>query len=497
MYSNKKQLRDYQARIVKELLGALFVLEHRYVICQSPTGSGKSLVICMLALYLRRIFREIEIIIQTPRLEVCEQFRAQLLDLCDSAGISVLTRYMAIKRITTHNKPTILIIDECHHAGCPTLISTLQRDNVHKVIGFSATPKAVTNTLGESIFTHITYGPYMSQLIEMGYLVKPVIYCVPVKDVLFYKGDSMGDDLGAMFTLNNTDSKYETVVHSYQWLCEEKGKVLKTICFAITRRHAITLCKHFMDAGYNAATLDCKSTKRERASIVSAFRNGEIDVLVNVDLFGEGFDAPNCDLVIQARPTNSETLYWQQLGRVLRTAEGKNEGLVLDVAGNLERVMGGRLRDIQFELNGETVKLASLVGDVRDITQRDNSRKPKHTINEAVCEGVLPIVVSTITYQDTIPNLCEKVCARWDMKNYDKLNTGDLLNGLRYLASLNGCAEDAECCIRYFAKVKQYKAAWINYKLATLTKHNGNIHETVTAIQSELASYINKQNSNK
>jgi DNA repair protein RadD len=119
------------------------------------------------------------------------------------------------------------------------------------------------------------------------------------------------------------------------WLKHAAG--LKTVVFAHSVQAGKDICDEFKAAGVRAAFVDGSMSDAERVGLVDRFEAGEFDVLVNVDLFGEGFDLPAIECVIMARPTASKGLYMQQFGRVLRILAGKLYGLVIDHVGNVSR----------------------------------------------------------------------------------------------------------------------------------------------------------------
>jgi len=111
----------------------------------------------------------------------------------------------------------------------------------------------------------------------------------------------------------------------------------RAICFATDVETSIKIAKSFNDAGIRAAAVSAKTPTNVREKHIKDFKNGKIYVLVNVDLFDEGFDVPACDCVIMARPTASLVKYLQMFGRALRTAVGKAYGLIIDHVSNVVR----------------------------------------------------------------------------------------------------------------------------------------------------------------
>ena len=110
-----------------------------------------------------------------------------------------------------------------------------------------------------------------------------------------------------------------------------KGK--KGIIYSISRKHSDHICQEYREAGINIVRIDSKTPKDERKLYVDRFRKGLIDIIVNVDIFSEGFDCPDIEFIQLARPTKSLVKYLQQVGRGLRPTAGKSICLILDNVG--------------------------------------------------------------------------------------------------------------------------------------------------------------------
>lgn len=112
---------------------------------------------------------------------------------------------------------------------------------------------------------------------------------------------------------------------------------LKGIVYCISIEHAHNICEAYKNIGVVAEYIDSKTPKTEREQIVQDFKDGKIQVLVNVDIFSEGFDCPDVEFIQMARPTWSLSKYMQQVGRGLRTSPGKDKTIILDNAGMYAR----------------------------------------------------------------------------------------------------------------------------------------------------------------
>jgi superfamily II DNA or RNA helicase len=110
----------------------------------------------------------------------------------------------------------------------------------------------------------------------------------------------------------------------------------RAIVFAVSIEHSKHIVADFQKAGISAVHVDGETPTEERDYAINKFREGSINVLSNVELFGEGFDLPAIEVAILLRPTKSLGCYVQQAGRVLRTLDGKREAIILDHAGNCQ-----------------------------------------------------------------------------------------------------------------------------------------------------------------
>jgi superfamily II DNA or RNA helicase len=239
------------------------------------------------------------------------------------------------------------IIDEAHH---------VLRDNkwgkaVELMprawgLGVTASPcRADGKGLGshaDGVMDDMVLGPTTRQLIDMGALCEYQIVC---PDVDFQRPERVGSDgdftRAAMAEATEKSHIVGDIVEQY--LTWSAGK--QAIVFVTDVQAAMRVAEKFRDFGVNAQAVSGKTDTIVRDLLVSQFRKGELTVLVNVDLFGEGFDVPACETVIMGRPTRSLSMFLQQFGRALRTSPGKRFGLVIDMVRNVWGPEGHGLPD--------------------------------------------------------------------------------------------------------------------------------------------------------
>lgn len=205
-------------------------------------------------------------------------------------------------------------------------------------LGVTATPvradrKSLHHAQG-GVFHDMIVGPTMRDLINEGHLCDYEIYVPPVsftmdKDDIGSTGDYKSTTLRAK---SHKSQIVGDVVKSY--LKFAAGK--RGITFTVDVEQAEQIAQKFNDAGVPAMAVSAKTNDGVRADAIRRFREGKLLQLVNVDLFGEGFDVPAVEVVSMARPTMSYGLYVQQFGRALRVLRGKSCGIIIDHVGNVK-----------------------------------------------------------------------------------------------------------------------------------------------------------------
>jgi len=232
----------------------------------------------------------------------------------------------------------VMIVDEAHAcAGSRAYQKILSMHNNIPVIGLTATP--YTKGLGREypwgkLFERVVVGATIPDLIGQGYLVDVEIYAPSEPDlagVSVVAGDYQKDQLADAC---NKAVLVGDIVKTYQKLA--MGKL--AVCFATNVAHSQHIVKEFNEAGIKAVHVDGYMTDEERRPIIDAFKRGEFQVLSNCHLLAEGFDAPETEVVILARPTKSLVRYIQMVGRALRPANGKKHALLLDHSGVVKRL---------------------------------------------------------------------------------------------------------------------------------------------------------------
>ena len=188
----------------------------------------------------------------------------------------------------------------------------------------------------DGLVDSLVLAPSMRDLISLGYLTEYRIFAPPSD---FHRENiRVSDATGELVKEDaSREVKRSTITGD---VCQNyfkfaNGKLGVTFCVDV--EEATKQAAAFRAAGVPAEVVTAETPDAQRANVLRRFKNREILQLVNVDLFGEGFDLPALEVVSFARPTESFALYAQQFGRVLRLSEGKTHGIVIDHVGNVLR----------------------------------------------------------------------------------------------------------------------------------------------------------------
>lgn len=235
-----------------------------------------------------------------------------------------------VKRIKFLRIPTLIVWDEAHHVAASgwAKVHEAYPDSYH--IGLTATPERLDGRGLEKYFKAIVKGPSVRWLIDNGFLCDYKLYA-PSSLNLSQVHTSMGDyNKEEVKKIIDTPTITGDAIKHYQRLAAGK----RAVVFCVSINHSKNVNNQFLEAGIKSAEINGSTFMEERDQKLRDFTDGNIKVLCNVDLFGEGFNLPSLEAVILLRPTKSLALYIQMSGRALRTYPGKDHAIILDHAGN-------------------------------------------------------------------------------------------------------------------------------------------------------------------
>ena len=343
-------LRNYQEDIRLRVIEAWKC--HGSVLVQMPTGTGKTYVLAALVTeHLKMGKREAScrVWIVAHRRELVEQIEGTVArygyGLKTQDGI---VKVLSIQWLSLHwgdvktENPGLIVIDEAHHALAETYKELWQRYPNAKKLGMTATPCRLNRKGFTDLFDVLITSDSIADFIRQGWL--------SAFDYVSIRTDSEDQQLIDRLEKRGADGDFQikemnavlnrrpTIGRLYESTRQyADGK--KGIVYAISISHARNIAAYYNNKGVNTVAIDSKTPAKVRRHLVEEFRQGKIQVLVNVDVFSEGFDCPDVEFIQLARPTLSLSKYLQQVGRGLRKTEGKETCMLIDNVG-LYRLFG-------------------------------------------------------------------------------------------------------------------------------------------------------------
>ena len=344
------KLFDYQEDMKERIEKALRL--HRSVMAQMPTGTGKTyLLTAVIDSFVSNNPME-KVWIVAHRRELVSQIdetvrKFHSYSASNTSSLLSSVKAVSIQWLSKHydeieEEPGMIVIDEAHHALAKTYKEMWERFPKAKFLGLTATPCRLNGKGFTDLFDVLVQSWSVLEFISKGRLA--------TYDFVSIKSDGVTQRLIDSLQKRGADGDYQnkemdmllnkkpSIERLYQSL-EEFGKDRKGIVYAINISHAQKITKLYQENGVKAIAIDSKTPATERQQDIEAFKKGDIQVLVNVDIFSEGFDCPDVEFVQLARPTLSLAKYLQMVGRGLRVAKGKKNCVIIDNVG-LYRVFG-------------------------------------------------------------------------------------------------------------------------------------------------------------
>lgn len=288
-------------------------------------------------------------ILEWSRVENCEIFEQGSNGKCMEMRGQNIVYDLTVKDNHNYFVENVLV-HNCHHSKASQWNKILDWADKSVVIGLTATPCRLDGKPLNDMYETMLETVSTKDLINSGYLV-PYLYYAPsiidTSELVSSNGDYTKKSLEeASFNSKIIGDNIE----QYKKIANGKRNVV----FAISRKHGIDICERYKNAGVAAEFLDGETSDRDRKNTLDRFRSGETHVLINVDLFGEGFDLPAIEVVSLLRPTQSTALYLQQVGRALRPCPelGKQRAIILDHVNNY-RVHGMPDEEREWSLSTE------------------------------------------------------------------------------------------------------------------------------------------------
>ncbi len=374
------RLEPFQERLLEEIEVARERGRHRNLLV-SATGTGKTVMAAVDYARLRERMARSRLLFVAHRQELLDQSRATYAQALREPGFGelwvggkrpnrwdhVFASIQSLSRTRLEGlAPShfdVVVVDEFHHAAARSYRALLDHVSPRELLGLTATPeRADSLTILDWFEGAISAELRLWDAIDQGRLVPFEYYGlhdgVDLREVPWKRG--RGYDVEALSNLyTGNDAWARLVLHQLKSHVDDMGGI-RALGFCVNVEHARFMARIFQNAGVPATAVWGDSPEEERRAALDNLRRREISVLFSVDLFNEGVDLPNVDTLLLLRPTDSSSLFLQQLGRGLRKHGDKASCLVLDFVGQhrrefrfdrrLQALLGGSRKHVQRQV---------------------------------------------------------------------------------------------------------------------------------------------------
>jgi len=339
-------LRDYQTDIIDRLE---YSWQHgsRSVMVQMPTGTGKTVVAVDVVARHIGSDQDNRVIVVAHRHEILEQIRETLahhgLAAALAGGIVRVESIQSLARLadrqgacrskTDCGQATMVVIDEAHHATARTYRMLWQMFGRAKFMGLTATPCRMKQEGFTELFDTLICSRSVRTFIQEGWLAHYDYICVRPDSEMRTRietlkkrgadGDYQRKELGGVM---DNRACIGQLYNSYKKYADGRQGII----YAIDRTHAAHIREYYRERGESVALIDAKTPEAERHTLLYKYSKGEIRILVNCEIYTEGYDAPFVEFIQMARPTLSLSKYLQQVGRGLRPNKEGRRTVILD-----------------------------------------------------------------------------------------------------------------------------------------------------------------------
>ena len=329
-------LRPYQEVAVSDACKALD--KHNNTLVVAPTGAGKTIMLSALVGKRHKSGKRVLVLQHRDELVSQNKEKFERVNPLISTSIvngtvkhwsgdAVFSMVQTMSRDRNlRDRPLfdMVVIDEGHHAAAPTytkVINAVLEDNEHaEIVGFTATPNRGDGKGLRGVFNNCAHQIELATLIREGFLVRPKSYVIDL---------GVGDQLdrvtkrGKEYDMEEVAAIMDRSVINERIVDEWKDKAgdRKTVVFCSTVLHAEHVCEAFLRAGIRADFVTGETPKEDRAEMLHDLEFGDLQVVVNVMVLTEGFDAPPVACVVLTRPCSQKGTMVQMIGRGLRIVD--------------------------------------------------------------------------------------------------------------------------------------------------------------------------------
>lgn len=338
-------LRDYQLKTVQDIRTE-YSAGVKEVLAVLPTGAGKTIIFTYIAKQTAQAGKKTLILVH--RVELLRQTLQKLRAGGTRTGlispkfapdygadVQVAMVQTMVGRTKLYKHFDLIITDEAHHAVAGNYVKVLSNYPAAYQLGVTATPVRTDGQGLGDIYKSMVIGPTVQELIDRGFLVQPVIYAPKTElDLTGVRRTAKGDYSQKQLAERVDKPKITgSCVEYYRRLAHNSPGV----AFCVSVAHAEHVAADFRANGYKFYAVHGGQDDRTRSRLLKGLGDGTIHGVTSCDVISEGTDIPAIAIAMLLRPTQSEGLYLQQVGRALRPCEGKDKAIILDHVGNVLR----------------------------------------------------------------------------------------------------------------------------------------------------------------
>lgn len=323
------ELRNYQNDLVDGIKQSI-LNGNKHIMVQSPPRSGKTVVMAHIA--KSATDKGNTVLFFSHRKEINEQvvntFKRNGVDMnlvtIDSVG-------KISRRLEILTQPSLILIDEAHHVKAKTYLKIIEHFKDSVILMFTGTPVRLDGSGFDDIADDLIIGKSVKWLQKNGNIAPFKYYAPSLVDTTRLKKRA-GEFTKASIDESMKRVIYGDVIAHYEKLAKGKQAIIYTHSVETSE----SVSNAFKSAGYTSIAISGKTPRETRERAMRAFRDGELKIMVNCELFTEGIDLPNVDVCIMLRPTQSLSLYLQFAMRALNPRDGK-KAILIDHVGNVDR----------------------------------------------------------------------------------------------------------------------------------------------------------------
>lgn len=440
------KLRDYQIELVEGVQESM-LNGNKKILVQSAAGSGKSITMAEIAKRATDKGNRVMFVVHRRELvaQIKNTFRLNGVNqnLCYIGMVQTVTRRLD----KFEHEPQIILVDEAHHSLAKTYLRIFGYFSNAYTIGFTATPVLLSGRGLGNYYEDLIIGKSVQWLIDNKRLAPFDYYSKNMLDEGKLK-NTRGDFSHKSIDEASKGIIYGDVIEHYRELANNT----KTIVYTHSVQASKNIAEAFRNAGYKSQSVDGTTPKEIRNKAMEDFRSGEVTILVNAELYGEGVDVPDCETVILLRPTASLTLYIQQSMRSMRYQPNK-KATIIDHVANYTR---------------HGIPTTEHEWTLEDRTSKGSGNQTANTIPLKECTNCFGVVES----KETICPLCghefeveinELETVDTKLEKIDELSFKTDYEKIKWASKKVSDLETIEDYVKY-AEAKGYKKSWIKFQ---------------------------------